>query len=66
MRVRLSYLLLCLLAGLLIVPVYAQTEIPVRPCPHPVRIATWNMENLTVSRVNDETMLTALADTWIA
>jgi endonuclease/exonuclease/phosphatase family metal-dependent hydrolase len=66
MRVRFSHLLLCLLTGLFVIPVYAQTEIPAESCSHPVRIATWNMENLTVNRVEDEMMLDALAKTWIA
>ncbi len=34
-------------------------------CPHPLRIATWNIENFTVSRVEDTDQRAAIVDTWL-
>ncbi|RMG86374.1 MAG: hypothetical protein D6712_07695, partial [Chloroflexi bacterium] len=34
-------------------------------CPQPLRIATWNIENFTVSRVEDTDQRAAIVDTWL-
>ncbi len=60
-------ILLCvLLLNIGYTDVYAQSVADDETCTDPVRIATWNIENFTVSRAEDPETLATIVEVWTA
>lgn len=57
----------CVLVLLVVIPAHAQTEPETADdCINPLRIVTWNIENLSVSRANDPDMQDMIVAAWLA